>query len=154
VIVESEKKTYFSTYPPLTLIHLSHRFTGVSKHAAQKSFEYYLSRFRTSVSSSSSSSKFCHVSLPSYESLCTTYTSTVNTKHFFNNILLPKKRTTERYSSVVYSSSTVAILTIETCARAFAIWTSEADLCCYLVIHVESLLLPLQLFYFRLWPIY
>jgi uncharacterized membrane protein len=30
----------------------------------------------------------------------------------------------------------------------------EAGLCCYLVIHIESLLRPLQLFYFHLWPIY
>jgi hypothetical protein len=30
----------------------------------------------------------------------------------------------------------------------------EAGLCCYLVIHIENLLLPLQLFYFHLWPIY
>jgi hypothetical protein len=30
----------------------------------------------------------------------------------------------------------------------------EAGLCCYLVIHVENRLRPLQLFYFRLWPIY
>jgi hypothetical protein len=30
----------------------------------------------------------------------------------------------------------------------------EAGLCCYLVIHTENLLRPLQLFYFHLWPIY
>jgi hypothetical protein len=30
----------------------------------------------------------------------------------------------------------------------------EAGLCCYLVIHIENLLHPLQLFYSRLWPIY
>jgi hypothetical protein len=30
----------------------------------------------------------------------------------------------------------------------------QAGLCCYLVIHIESLLRPLQLFYFHLWPIY
>jgi hypothetical protein len=27
----------------------------------------------------------------------------------------------------------------------------EAGLCCYLVIHIENLLRPLQLFYFHLW---
>jgi hypothetical protein len=32
------KNIYFSTYPPSTLIHLSHRFTSASKPAAQKSF--------------------------------------------------------------------------------------------------------------------
>jgi hypothetical protein len=30
----------------------------------------------------------------------------------------------------------------------------EAGLCCYLVIHIENLLRPLQLFYFHLWPTY
>jgi hypothetical protein len=30
----------------------------------------------------------------------------------------------------------------------------EAALCCYLVIHIENLLHPLQLFYFHLWPVY
>jgi hypothetical protein len=31
---------------------------------------------------------------------------------------------------------------------------NEAGLCCYLALHVENLLHPLQLFYFHLWPIY
>jgi hypothetical protein len=41
---------------------------------------------------------------------------TVYRKHFFMNIfcICPQKRTTERYSSIVHSSSTVAILTTET----------------------------------------
>jgi hypothetical protein len=30
----------------------------------------------------------------------------------------------------------------------------EAGLCCYLAIHIENVLHPLQLFYFHLWPIY
>jgi hypothetical protein len=30
----------------------------------------------------------------------------------------------------------------------------EAGLCCYLVIPIENVLRPLQLFYFHLWPIY
>jgi hypothetical protein len=30
----------------------------------------------------------------------------------------------------------------------------EAGLCCYLVMRIEKLLRPLQLFYFHLWPIY
>jgi hypothetical protein len=30
----------------------------------------------------------------------------------------------------------------------------EAELCCYLVIHIGNILYPLQLFYFHLWPIY
>jgi hypothetical protein len=30
----------------------------------------------------------------------------------------------------------------------------EAELCCHLMLHVENILHPLQLFYFHLWPIY
>jgi hypothetical protein len=30
----------------------------------------------------------------------------------------------------------------------------ETGMCCYLVIHIENLLHPLQLFYFHLWPVY
>jgi hypothetical protein len=30
----------------------------------------------------------------------------------------------------------------------------EAGLCCYLVIHIGNVLSPLQLYYFRLWPIF
>jgi hypothetical protein len=30
----------------------------------------------------------------------------------------------------------------------------EAGQCCYLVLYIENLLRPLQLFYFHLWPIY
>jgi hypothetical protein len=30
----------------------------------------------------------------------------------------------------------------------------ESGLCCYLMIHIENPLRPLQLFYFHLWPIY
>jgi hypothetical protein len=36
--IRTWKNTYFSTYPPPTLIHLTHRFTSASKPAAQKSF--------------------------------------------------------------------------------------------------------------------
>jgi hypothetical protein len=40
------------------------------------------------------------------------------------------------------------------CMRACYLDCHEAGLCCYLVIQIENLLLPLQLFYFHLWPIY
>jgi hypothetical protein len=46
----SNLKKYFSTYPPPTLIHLSHRLTSAS-------FDCCRSHFRISVSTSSSSAK-------------------------------------------------------------------------------------------------
>jgi hypothetical protein len=81
---------------------------------------------------------------------------TINRKHFFTNILFiesscPQKRTTKLCSSVVQSSSTVDILTTETSLWTYASYLDvhDARLCCYLVIHTEILLLPLQLFYFH-----
>jgi hypothetical protein len=38
--------------------------------------------------------------------------------------------------------------------RIYYIGCPEAGLCCYVVIHLENILRPLQLFYFRLWPIH
>jgi hypothetical protein len=40
------------------------------------------------------------------------------------------------------------------CMRIWHLDCHEDGLCCYLVIHIENLLRPLQLFYFHLWPIY
>jgi hypothetical protein len=83
---------------------------------------------------------------------------TVNRKHVFMNILCiesfcpQKESTTDRCSSVVHTLSTVVILTAGT-----SLWTCachEAGLCCYLVIHIEKLLRPLQLFYCHLRPTY
>jgi hypothetical protein len=82
---------------------------------------------------------------------------TINRKHFFMNILCieffcPQKRLTECCSSVEHSSS----------ACRFDYWNQpmnmhihvcyldchEAVLCCCLVMHIENLLRPLQLFHF------
>jgi hypothetical protein len=38
--------------------------------------------------------------------------------------------------------------------RVCYLYYHEAGLCCYVVIHIENLLHPLQLFYFHLWYIY
>jgi hypothetical protein len=99
------------------------------------------------------------ISLPSNEPLTRQTLPTVDRKHFLTTILCiesfcPKKiRTKERCFSVVHFSSMVTILVIETsmwtCAwRGYYLDYYEAGLCCYLVIHIENLLHPLQLFYF------
>jgi hypothetical protein len=104
------------------VLHLSYRFTSESKPAAEKSFDCCcLSHFRTW------SGMICVFRLSLREFLYPVMNcfmrqtlATVTRKHLFMNILctksfLPtKKRTKERCSSVVYSSSTVAILTTET----------------------------------------
>jgi hypothetical protein len=89
---------------------------------------------------------------------------TVNRKYFFVNILCipsfcPQKRTTKLCSSVIHSSRTIAILTTKTLPlnmhmRVCYLACFEAGLCYYLVIHIENLLRPLQLFCFHLWPIH
>jgi hypothetical protein len=53
-----KKNISFSTYPPPTLIHLSHRFTSASK----QSFDCFISHSHTSVSTSSSSTKLLPLS--------------------------------------------------------------------------------------------
>jgi hypothetical protein len=55
--IRTWQKKYFSTYPPPTLIPMSHRFTSVSEPAAYNSFGRCLSYFRTFVSASSSAKR-------------------------------------------------------------------------------------------------
>jgi hypothetical protein len=117
-----EKNIYFSTYPPPTLIHLSialqvrrnlqHRnlLTVVSATFAPpfQPLRHQRNVYHPVVN------RFTRQTLP-----------TINRKHFFMNILCiesfwPQKHTTERRSSVVYSSSKVAILTTETSLRTCA----------------------------------
>jgi hypothetical protein len=143
VIFEQKKDIYFSTYYPPTLIQLSHRFTGASKPAAQKSLDCCLSQFGTSVSTSSSSAKRLP---PSCERLYAEKTS--HHPHFFMNIhciesFHPQKKHKRRCSSLVHSSSMVDILTTKT-----TLWTwscvsyldcHEGELRWYLVIHIEHL---------------
>jgi hypothetical protein len=87
VIFEPGKNVYFSTYPPPTLTHLSHRLTNALKAAAWKSFDRCSSHFRASVSTSSSSAKRLH---PVVNRFTRRILSTVNRKHFFMNILRTK----------------------------------------------------------------
>jgi hypothetical protein len=47
VIFESGENIYFSIYSSQTLIYLPHRLTGALKPAVQKSFDCWLSQFRT-----------------------------------------------------------------------------------------------------------
>jgi hypothetical protein len=81
---------------------------------------------------------------------------TINRAHIFMNILCvesfcPQKRATGVCFSVVYFSSMVVILTTETSLVSmrmpvYYLDCHEAELCCCLLIHIENLLRPLQLF--------
>jgi hypothetical protein len=91
------------------------------------------------------------ISRPSCEPLYATNTSHRKQETFLYEypphwVFLPTKSTTQRCSSVVHPSSTVAILTTEASMRACYLNCHEAGLYCSIVIHIENLLRPLQLF--------
>jgi hypothetical protein len=144
-------------------MHLSHRFTSASKCAAYKSFHCCLTHFHTSVSTFSSSAK--HLS-PSCELPFTTNTSHHKEETFvyemsfaLSELFCPQK---------MHSRTLLFGSTLLKHGCHFYYWNQplnmrmricyldchEAGLYCYLVIHIENLLCPLQLFYLHLWPIY
>jgi hypothetical protein len=73
-------------------------------------------------------------------------------------VILPTKRTTKRWSSPIYSKqgrhSDYWNRSLNMRMRVCYQNCYAAELCCYLVMHIENLLRPLQLFYFHLWPVY
>jgi hypothetical protein len=89
---------------------------------------------------------------------------TVNRKHFFMNIICTESFCTQKTHNRTLLFGSILLKQ----SRHFDFWNQplkmhmcvcyldrrEAGLCCYLVIHIEKLLQPLQLFYFHLWPIY
>jgi hypothetical protein len=87
-IFERGKNIYFSTYPPSTLIHLSHCFISKSKPVAESSFDCCFSYFRTWSDIiwgfRTSAKKF----LDTFANCFTRQTlPAVNRKRFFMNIL-------------------------------------------------------------------
>jgi hypothetical protein len=89
---------------------------------------------------------------------------TANRKHFFTNILYIESLCPQK----THNRTLLFGNTLLKHGRHFDYWNQplnmrmrvcyidyhEAGLCCYLVIHIENLLHPLQLFYFHLWSIY
>jgi hypothetical protein len=157
-----KKSICFFTYPPPTLIHLPHRFTSASKPAAWKYFDCCLIHFRISVSISSSSAK--HLP-PSFEPFQRQTLPAVNRKHFFMNILCigsfcPQKAKNNRtllFGSTLLKHGSHFDYWNQPLNMRMRLWYldyHEPGLCCYLAIHTENLLCPLQLFYFHWWPIY
>jgi hypothetical protein len=106
----------------------------------------------------------CHISRPSYELLYTTNTSNRKRKHFFMNILCIESFWPQNtHNRTMFFGS----ILVKHC-RHFDYWNQplnmrmlvsyldchEAGPCCYIAIHIENLLRPLELFYFHLWSIY
>jgi hypothetical protein len=145
-----------SIYPPPTLIYLSRRFISVLKPAAQKSFDYCLGNFRTSVSTLSSSAKRLP---PRCEPLYATNTFHRKQVTFLYQYPLPTKphNRTLLFGSTLFKHDRQFHYRNQPLNMSMRICypdSHEAGLCCYLVIHTENLLRPLQLFYFHFWPIY
>jgi hypothetical protein len=142
-----EKNIYISTYPPPTLIHLSHRFTSASKPAAQKSFDCCLSHFRTwSAIICDFRTSWGEILDPAVNRFKRQTLSTVNRKHFFMNILC-----IEYFHPHKTHNRTLLFRSILSQARSpFWLWKPasvyahalcyldchEAVLCCYLVLHI------------------
>jgi hypothetical protein len=88
----------------------------------------------------------------------------VNRKHFFINILWIESFCLQKTHNRTLLFGSVHLKhgrhfdywnqSMNECMRVCYLDCHEAGLCCCLVIHIECLLCPLQLFYFHLWPIY
>jgi hypothetical protein len=128
---------------------------------SKKSFNCCLSHFPISISTSSSSAK----PLPPRWNRFTRHTLlTINRKHLFMNILCIESFCTQRkHNRTSFFGSTLLKhnhhfdywnQALNTSVRVCYLDCHEAGLCCYLVIHIENLLHPLQLFYIHLCPIY
>jgi hypothetical protein len=128
--------------------HILHRFTSASKPAAYKSFECCLSHFRTSVWTSSSSAKRLPLSC---EPLYATNTSHRKQETFLYEyplhwVLFPSKK--------MHNIRLLFANILFMYGRHFDYWNQhlnmrmrvcyldchEDELCCYLVIHVDNLL--------------
>jgi hypothetical protein len=104
------------------------------------------------------------ISLPSCEPLYATNTSHRKQETFlyeypFHWVILPTKTHSRTlfFGSILFKHvhpfdywNQTQYMRMRVCHLA----CHEARLCCCLVIHIENLLRPLQLFYFHLWPIY
>jgi hypothetical protein len=105
------------------------------------------------------------ISRPSCESLYATNTShhkqeTFLYEYLLQWILLPTKKAHNRtplFGSTLLKHGRHFVYwkqSLNMRVRVCCLDCHEAGLCCYLAIHIENLLHPLQLFYFHLWPIY
>jgi hypothetical protein len=124
VIFEPGKNIYFSTYPPRTLIHFSHRFTSASKPAALKSFDCCLSYFRTW------SGIICdfRTSLREFLDLVVNRFTRqtlpiVNRKHFFMNIFCIESFAHKKTHNITlfFGSTSSGMVAILNCAKTF-VW--------------------------------
>jgi hypothetical protein len=157
--IRNWKNIYFSTYPPPALIHLSHRFTSMSKHGSfwllsqplpELRFKLFVVSETTDMFLDPDMNHFTWQTIP-----------TVNRKHFFINILCiesfcPQIRATDRCFSALKHGRHFDYRNppLNMRIRVCYLDCHEAGLCCYLLIHTEILLRPLRLFYFHLRPIY
>jgi hypothetical protein len=158
VILEPGKSIYFSTYPPPTLIHFLYHFPSASKPAAQKILTVVSATFAPGRASLSNFLET--ISRPSCEPLYATNISHRKQGIFLYGyplhlVLLPIKN---HNRTLLFGSMPLKHgrnfdyrnQRLNMRMRVCFLDCHEAGLCCYLVIHIETLLRPLQLFYFHL----
>jgi hypothetical protein len=156
------RKTCISRHNVPAFIHLSHRFTSASKPTAWK--------FLNVVSATSAfpfrplrhQRNVYHVSEPRCEPPYASLTSHRNQETFYQYLLHwvllpPKKRinNTAFYSTFLMHGRHFDYWNylLNMRMRACDLGHLEAELCCCLVIRIENLWSPLQLFYFQLCPL-
>jgi hypothetical protein len=125
-------------------------------------FDYCFSQFRKSVSTSSHQRNVCH---QLWTALCGKHSlpQTGSISLWMSFALSPFAHKKKKHNRTLFFS--IALLEH---GHHFGYWKQpmnmsmrlcylachDAGLCCYLVVHIESLLRPLPLFYFHLWCIY
>jgi hypothetical protein len=150
--------------PPPTLILLSHHFTSASKPGAKKSWLLSQSLPHLVGHRLRLANVLERISRPSFKPFYATNTSHRKQETFVYEcplhwVLLPIN---------THKIMLLLVSTFPKHGRHFDYWNQllnmrmrvcyldchEAGLCCYVVIHLENLLHPLQMFYFHLWTIY
>jgi hypothetical protein len=158
---EPGKNIYFSTYPPPTL-YICPIALPMRRNLQHRSILTVVSiTFALLLQPIRQQRTVCH---PVVNRFTQQTLPTVNRKHFFTNMLRSESFfPTKTHNIILLFGNT---LLDHRCH--FDYWNQplnvimhfcyldwhEAGLCCYLVIQIENVLLPLQLFYFHLWPIY
>jgi hypothetical protein len=145
--------------------NLSHRFISASKPAALKSFDWCLSHFRASFYIIYHLPKSLREFLEPVVNRFTRQTlPSLYRKYFFISILCSESSCTQK----THNGTLISVSILLKHGHHLDYWNyplhmrmgvcyldcHESVLCCYLVIHIENFFLPLQLFYFNLWPIY
>jgi hypothetical protein len=157
-----EKHIHFLTYPRPTLIYTCPIALPVCQNPQHRSLLTVVSGTHAPpFQPRRRQRKVCH---PVVNHFAWQTLPTVSRKHFFMNVpciesFCPQKtpNRTLFFGSFLHELGCHFDYRNQPLNMRMYVWyldCYEAGMCCYLLIHVENLLRPLQLFYFHLWRIY